>query len=147
MSRELGDGALFVFYVGPSCLTPPRPQRGLRAKKLKSMVLKGAEKVKKFGARRILDTGCWKTSDQLTVIGYQENHRIKQEEGPPGAPSAYAYAIKLRRDTMARQGRPQLNRFSIQRGKQEKGPILDAGYWMLEAGIVRCPHKLTTGPP
>lgn len=52
----------------------------------------------------MLDTGCWKTSDQLTVIGYQENHRIKQEEGPPGAPSAYAYAIKLRRDKTARQG-------------------------------------------
>jgi hypothetical protein len=42
MSRELGDGALFVFYVGPSCFI--LRERGLRAKKLKSMV--GAEKVK-----------------------------------------------------------------------------------------------------
>jgi len=48
MSRELGDGAFYILYVGPSCFTPPRSQRGLRAKKLKSMVLKGAEEVKEF---------------------------------------------------------------------------------------------------
>jgi hypothetical protein len=34
---------------------------------------------------RDLDAGYWKTSDQLTVIGYQEKHKTTQEKGRPAA--------------------------------------------------------------
>jgi len=53
MSRELGDGALYIFYVGPSCLTPPRYQRGLRAKNGAIRILKRAGKDKKNRERNL----------------------------------------------------------------------------------------------
>jgi len=44
---------LCICAMGAVVFHPPESQRGLRAKKLKSMVLKGAEKVKKFKQMKI----------------------------------------------------------------------------------------------
>jgi len=72
ISRELGDGAFCVFYLGPSCLTPPDSQRGLRAKNCERRITKRPEKSKlkkntgdrsqKTGERRITSgiLECWK---------------------------------------------------------------------------------------
>jgi len=46
MSLARGDGAFYVFYVGPSCSTPPRSQKGLPAKKCEATIRKGLGKSK-----------------------------------------------------------------------------------------------------
>jgi hypothetical protein len=53
MSRELGDGALHMCYGGLRVSRLLNPKEGYGPKKLKSMVLKGAEKVKKFKQMKI----------------------------------------------------------------------------------------------
>ena len=49
MSQHGEMGLCIRFYVGPSCLTPPRSQKGLRANNLEGMIRKGVEKVKAIG--------------------------------------------------------------------------------------------------
>jgi hypothetical protein len=46
MSLSVEDGALHIFYVGPSFFTPPRSQKGLRARNSESMITKQGIKVK-----------------------------------------------------------------------------------------------------
>jgi len=46
-SLARGNGAFNLFYMAPSCLTPPRSQSGFRAKNCEAMIVKGADKSKK----------------------------------------------------------------------------------------------------